>query len=62
MLKMHKKRDIIKKSMLNERNGIKMAEITVKFLGGNYTFPEELKQYIIYCGEFEKISDRLSQA
>ena len=59
---MHKKRDIIKKSMLNERNGIKMAEITVKFLGSNFTFPEELKQYIIYCSEFEKISDRLSQA
>lgn len=39
-----------------------MAEIKVKFLGNDYLFPEELKQYIGYCNEFEKISDRLSQA
>lgn len=39
-----------------------MAEITVKFLGSDYTFPEELKQYVVYCNEFEKINDALSKA
>lgn len=39
-----------------------MAEVTVKFLGCDYTFPEELKQYVVYCSEFEKINDALSKA
>ena len=39
-----------------------MAEVTVKFLGSDYTFPEELKQYVVYCSEFEKINDELSKA
>lgn len=39
-----------------------MADIMVKFLGRDYSFPEELRQYITYCSEFEKINDRLSQA
>jgi hypothetical protein len=38
-----------------------MADITVKFLGDAYTFPEELKQYIIYCNEFEKINEKLQK-
>lgn len=33
--------------------------INVTFLGENYSFPGELAQYVIYCNEFEKISDRL---
>ena len=39
-----------------------MADVTVKFLGENYSFPEELKDYVSYCNEFEKINKRLSQA
>lgn len=39
-----------------------MADIAVKFLGKEYSFPEELKQYVVYCNEFEKISDTLSNA
>lgn len=38
------------------------AEILVKFLGNDYIFPEELKRYISYCNEFEKINNSLSQA
>lgn len=33
--------------------------INVTFLGESYSFPGELAQYVIYCNEFEKISDRL---
>lgn len=33
--------------------------INVVFLGEKYSFPGELAQYVIYCNEFEKISDRL---
>lgn len=33
--------------------------INVVFLGENYSFPGEIAQYVIYCNEFEKISDRL---
>lgn len=39
-----------------------MSDIAVKFLGKEYSFPEELKQYVVYCNEFEKISDTLSNA
>lgn len=38
-----------------------MADITVKFLGEEYSFPEELREYVVYCNEFEKINDRLSK-
>lgn len=33
--------------------------INVTFLGESYSFPGELAQYVTYCNEFEKISDRL---
>lgn len=33
--------------------------INVVFLGENYSFPGEIAQYVIYCNEYEKISDRL---
>ena len=32
-----------------------MSDIMVRFLNESYTFPEELKQYVIYCNEFEKL-------
>lgn len=39
-----------------------MSELTVKFLGSDYTFPHELKEYVSICSEFEKINDTLSKA
>lgn len=33
--------------------------INVTFLGESYSFPGELAQYVTYCNEFEKVSDRL---
>lgn len=33
--------------------------INVTFLGEKYSFSGELAKYVIYCNEFEKISDRL---
>jgi hypothetical protein len=39
-----------------------MSELTVKFLGSDYTFPYELKEYVSICSEFEKINDTLSKA
>lgn len=33
--------------------------IKVRFLGENYTFPEEVAQYVLYCNKFEQINDRL---
>lgn len=38
-----------------------MADMIVRFLGEEYSFPEELKEYVVYCNEFEKINSRLSQ-
>ena len=38
-----------------------MSDIMVRFLNESYTFPEELKQYVIYCNEFEKINNRLQK-
>lgn len=38
-----------------------MADITVRFLGEDYTFPKELKEYIVYCSEFEKINEKLQK-
>ncbi|MFT4006481.1 MAG: hypothetical protein QM683_12955 [Lacrimispora sp.] len=38
-----------------------MADITVRFLGEDYTFPQELKEYVVYCNEFEKINDKLQK-
>lgn len=35
------------------------SNINVIFLGESYSFPGELVQYVTYCNEFEKISDRL---
>lgn len=37
-----------------------MAEENVMFLGEVYSFPTELREYINYYNNFEKISDRLS--
>ncbi|MBT9775783.1 hypothetical protein GPL15_04560, partial [Clostridium sp. MCC353] len=39
-----------------------MAEEKVMFLGEEYIFPEELREYINYCNEFEKINNRLSDS
>lgn len=39
-----------------------MEDVVVKFLGSDYLFPKELKKYVVFCHEFEKISNRLSQA
>ncbi len=39
-----------------------MGDISVKFLGKDYVFPEELREYVSYCNEFEKISNTLSDA
>ena len=39
-----------------------MSELTVKFLGNEYVFPQELKEYVAYCNEFEKINETLSKA
>ena len=42
-----------------EEDSIMGDTINVVFLGEKYSFPGELAQYVIYCNEFEKISDRL---
>ncbi len=38
-----------------------MGELIVKFLGKKYTFPEEVKKYVIYCNKFEQIENRFAQ-
>ena len=57
------KRDIIGVIRLNLEEDLLMGDtnsiINVTFLGGKLFIPRELVQYVTYCNEFEKISDRL---
>lgn len=38
-----------------------MAEVQVKFLGEEYTLPSELKEFVAYLQQFEKVRERLMQ-
>ncbi len=39
-----------------------MSDFSVKFIGGEYALPSELKEYLKICDKFSQISQFLSNA